>query len=167
MSGFSCETRDEIKELSTTLWNKSEREYHYAAIGLLMKYKKLWIEESIEYFAWLIVHKSRRDSVDTIDTKLIGEYFLRFPKKKKQTTLQRAKSDNIRLQRTAIQFQLMYKKQTDTELLEKIFEYTTDSKEFFVQKAMGWMLREYSKTDPKWVKQYIVTHTLPKLTVRE
>lgn len=99
-----------------------------------MKYKKLWIEESIDHFEWMILHKSRWDSVDSIDTKLIGEYFLLFPKEKSAMAWKRAKSDNMWLKRTAIQFQLMYKQKTDAALLEKIFEPNRESKEFFVQK---------------------------------
>lgn len=136
MKSFTCETRDEVKNISTQLWGKKEREYHYAALGLLEKYRKLWVEESIEFFEWLVLHNSRWDSVDSIDTKLIGQYFHMFPQSKEKTALRRAKSDNIWLKRTAIQFQLMYKKETDTALLEKIFQYTSTSNEFFVQKAM-------------------------------
>jgi 3-methyladenine DNA glycosylase AlkD len=61
----------------------------------------------------------------------------------------------------------LYKNKTDTALLEAIFQHTKGSKEFFVQKAMGRMLREYSKTDCKRVGNYIKTTILPKLTIRE
>lgn len=167
MKSFTCETRDEVKKLSIELWNKQEREYHYAAIGLLEKYKKLWVEESIHHFEWMILHNSRWDSVDSIDTRLVWQYFLMFPKTKEKVALRWAKSDNIWLKRTAIQFQLLYKKQVDTELLEQIFAHTKDSLEFFIQKSMGWMLREYSKTNPARVRKYIKNNQLSKLTVRE
>ena len=153
-----------LKKLSTELWNMSEREYQYAAIWLLQKYKKLRKEESIKHFERLITHKSWWD---TVDSKLVAEYFLLFPEKKYEIIVGRAASSNFWLQRTAIQFQLPYKTKTDTALLEKVFEHTKDSKEFFVQKAMWWALREYSKTNPEWVRKYITSHQLPKLTVRE
>ena len=136
MKSFSCETRDEVKKLSIELWNKNEREYHYAAIGLSEKYKKLWVEESVQHFEWMILHNSWWDSVDSIDTRLIGQYFQVFAEHKNKIALRWAKSDNIRLKRTAIQFQLLYKKEVDTTLLEQIFAHTKDSLEFFVQKAM-------------------------------
>ncbi len=167
LGSFVCQTREEVKDLSIELWNKSEREYQYVAITLLQKYKKLWKVESIIHFERLVLNKSRWDSVDSIDTNLVGQYFLLFSKDTSKTVLARAKSDNIRLQRTALQFQLLYKDKTDALLLEKVLKETADSEEFFVQKAMGRILREYSKTNPKRVKAFIKSHELPKLTIRE
>jgi 3-methyladenine DNA glycosylase AlkD len=76
-------------------------------------------------------------------------------------------SNNIWLQRSCILFQLKYKKQTDTTLLEKIILQSTGSKEFFINKAIGWALREYSKTNPAWVKNFCSTHPLHNLSRKE
>ena len=43
----------------------------------------------------------------------------------------------------------------NTELLEKILENNLNSSEFFINKAIGWALRDYSKTNPAWVKKFI------------
>lgn len=41
------------------------------------------------------------------------------------------------------------------------------SKEFFIQKAIGWALREYSKTNPAWVKSFVESQDLAPLSKRE
>ena len=64
-------------------------------------------------------------------------------------------------------FQKKYKKDTDTALLAKYILAHTESKEFFVQKAIGWALREYSKTDPRWVSEFVMKSKLAKLSERE
>jgi 3-methyladenine DNA glycosylase AlkD len=64
-------------------------------------------------------------------------------------------------------FQKQYKKETDTVLLSKYILKHNKSKEFFIQKAIGWALREYSKTDAAWVTQFVKQHELLALSKRE
>ena len=64
-------------------------------------------------------------------------------------------------------FQKSYKKDTDTELLSKYILNCNKSKEFFIQKAIGWSLREYAKTNPSWVKEFVNNNTLAPLSKRE
>jgi 3-methyladenine DNA glycosylase AlkD len=64
-------------------------------------------------------------------------------------------SGNMWLQRTAILFQLGYKKNTDLKILSNYIERLLGSREFFINKAIGWILREYSKTDATWVIRYV------------
>ena len=54
-------------------------------------------------------------------------------------------SDNIWLNRISIIFQLKYKEKTDTKFLEKAILTNANTDEFFINKAIGWALREYSK----------------------
>ena len=73
------------------------------------------------------------------------------------------------LRRIAIDHQLGRKEKTNTELLEKILVNNLGSREFFINKAIGWSLRDYSKTDPEWVRDFIRTYgeKMDKLSVRE
>ncbi|ROL62196.1 DNA alkylation repair protein, partial [Bacteroidetes/Chlorobi group bacterium ChocPot_Mid] len=77
------------------------------------------------------------------------------------------KSGNMWLQRSALLFQLKYKKNTDEGLLYNYIERLADHKDFFIRKAIGWTLREYSKTNPKSVEKFIKSHTLSPLSVKE
>jgi 3-methyladenine DNA glycosylase AlkD len=71
------------------------------------------------------------------------------------------------LQRCSLLFQKKYKKATDVKLLGKYILHLSGSKEFFIRKAIGWMLREYAKTDPAWVKKFVDTHELSPLSKKE
>ncbi|MEN2766316.1 DNA alkylation repair protein [Ornithinibacillus sp. 16A2E] len=74
---------------------------------------------------------------------------------------------NMWLRRTSILFQLKYKKYTNEQLLYTYIRRNANSREFFIQKAIGWALREYSKTNPESVKNFIAENELAKLSVRE
>lgn len=148
-----------------TCYSKPEREFHYLAIDYLLTVKQLLIPSDIEKIKQLILTNSWWDSVDSIDS-LVAYMVLNYIELK-ETMLDFAKSENIWLKRTAIDFQLQYKDKTDTDLLEKIICLNLGSKEFFVNKAIGWILREYSKTNKQWVKGFIDSHELSPLSVRE
>jgi 3-methyladenine DNA glycosylase AlkD len=77
--------------------------------------------------------------------------------------------ENIWLRRIAIDHQLARKDKTDTALLEQIIVNNLGQREFFINKAIGWSLREYSKTNPDWVRGFIEQHKdgLSPLSVRE
>ena len=114
----------------------------------------------------MIVHKSWWDTVDAT-AKYVGVFFKKHPHLTKPTTLRWITSDNRWLQRMAIIFQLAYKKETDVDLL---FEYVlrkADSEEFFIQKAIGWALRQYAKIDAAEVKRFVEVTDLKPLSKRE
>ena len=64
---------------------------------------------------------------------------------------------------------IQFKKHADAEIAAgaKAYMRNSQSKEFFIQKAIGWALREYSKTDPVWVKQFVKKNKLALLSERE
>ena len=66
-------------------------------------------------------------------------------------------------------FQLSYKAETDTDLLFKFCLAVAHEEEFFIRKAIGWALRQYSWTDSHTVKEFVERNrdTLSKLSVRE
>ena len=149
------------------LWKLRERDYQYTAVELAMKYKKSWDDNDINVFEKMALDKSWWDTVDYISNKLIGPWLLKNPERIAAITGKWNRSKNIWLQRLSLIFQLTYKTQTNTKLLENYILNLTGSKEFFVQKAIGWSLREYSKRDPKWVVAFVKKHPLPPLSKRE
>ncbi len=71
------------------------------------------------------------------------------------------------LNRSAILFQLGYKKDTDASVLfDECFKHR-HSKEFFIQKAIGWALREYGKVNPDSVRKFVGSAELKPLSTRE
>ncbi|MGQ1787359.1 MULTISPECIES: DNA alkylation repair protein [unclassified Saccharicrinis] len=159
--------KTDIENLAKSLWNKPQREYQYFGIHLLYKYRKQIEFDDIKLFEHLIVNKSWWDSVDGIGPKLVGDYFLKFPEQRDVYTEKWLNSDHIWLKRSCLICQLFYKEQLDTEFLTYVIKHLLGSKEFFINKAIGWILRQYSRTNPQWVEQYSKSTVLHPLSKRE
>ena len=156
-----------IKDISVQLWDKPEREFQYFGMDLLTKYSKLVQSDFTYKLEYLITTKSWWDTVDFIAANLVGKHFLNHPGLIIPITKTWVESDNIWLQRTSILFQLKYKSKTDLPLLFDYINILSSSREFFIRKAIGWALREYSKTDSKTVIEFVNSHDLSGLSRRE
>ena len=157
----------ELDKIVKELWNKPQREYQHFSQELAYKYINHLEKKDIELYEFMVMHKSWWDTVDFISNKLMGEYFKKYPAQKDIYVQKWLKSNNIWLQRSALLFQLKYKGELDTELLNFIIHSLLHSNEFFINKAIGWILREYSRTNPKWVEQFVNTTDLNALSKKE
>ncbi|OJH17076.1 hypothetical protein BLX88_20390 [Bacillus obstructivus] len=159
--------QNELKDLITYLWVKEEREYQMIAILFLNHYKKWLKEEDLTLIQYCITHKSWWDSVDSIATNILGHYMKTYPHHIYPTTEKWLESNDIWLQRSILLFQLKYKTNTNLSILFNSILFLKDSKEFFIQKAIGWALREYSKVDSEKVIQFVESTDLAPLSKRE
>ncbi|MBF1212335.1 DNA alkylation repair protein [Gemella morbillorum] len=144
-----------------------KRECQYTAAYYLKYMKKFLVEDDIPKLKELVLTKSWWDTVDILD-KVIGSIIYN-NKNLYPIILEWSKDDNIWLRRVAIDHQLLRKENTDEQLLEKILINNLNHKEFFVNKAIGWALRDYSKTNPQWVRNFIEVHkeNMASLSIRE
>ncbi|MBS1599195.1 MAG: DNA alkylation repair protein [Bacteroidetes bacterium] len=157
----------DLKKITKEMWGLPQREFQYFAVELLAARKKEWEYKIITLFEYFISHKSWWDSVDHIASELTGPYFIYFPEQIKTVTSKWNQSDNIWLQRSSIMFQKAYRKATDKQLLASYILNLADSNEFFIQKAIGWSLREYSKTNPSWVKDFVKKNPISVFSKKE
>ena len=157
----------DLVKIAKSAWKQPEREMQYFAIEMLAVYHKTWTIEFIDLFEEMILEKSRWDSVDSIASNLTSRYFKKFPEQIVPVTGKWNQSSNMWLQRSSLLFQLLYKQQMDTDLLKKYILHLRDSNEFFIQKAIGWILRQYGKTNPLWVKKFVRENELPVLSRKE
>ena len=157
----------ELDEIVRDLWSLPEREFQYVAMGLLGKFENQIPEKFIDMVEYLIVTKSWWDTVDTIASHTVGTHFKRFPKIRERYLKKWRESKNLWLRRTAILFQLGYKKETDFELLLEIITENLGSDEFFINKAIGWSLRQYARIDPKAGTKFVKTTPLHPMSRRE
>lgn len=170
-------TKSDIKDLRTarqmdwafvdSCWACPFRELQYVAVGYLATLTHLLGPDDVDRVKRLAQTKSWWDTIDGLD-RIVGGIALTYPQVN-QTLLEWSNDDDFWLRRIAIDHQLGRKGRTDTVLLERIIVNNLGQKEFFVNKAIGWALREYSKTDPEWVRDFVETYRdqLAPLSIRE
>ncbi|MGG0186849.1 DNA alkylation repair protein [Bacillus rhizoplanae] len=157
----------ELPVILRELWALPEREFQMLALTLLDKYRKHLNETHLPLLEDLITTKSWWDSVDMLASHFVGLILAAHPHLIEPYVQKWMASNNMWLQRTCLLFQLKYKEKIDMKLLFSLIEQLSHSKEFFIQKAIGWVLREYAKTNPKAVWEFVQIHHLAPLSKRE
>ncbi len=162
------EIKSNFRTITWELFNKKEREFHQCGIDLIcQEIKKKYILNDIQLIEKLLITNSWWDSVDALAKYVLGHYLLQFPEKKYEVIESFSNSNNMWLNRSGIIFQLDYKANTDFELLKSECEKHKHSNEFFIQKAIGWALRDYSRFNPNGVREYVNSTQLKPLSQRE
>ena len=148
-------------------WADPHRELQYAALSYLGRNERLLDATHIPRLRFLILTKSWWDTIDTI-VHLVGAIVQRHPELK-ALMVEWSLDENMWIRRTAIEHQLSLKMKTDTDLLEVILVNNFGSKEFFINKAIGWALRDYAWVNPNWVRDFIERHRsrMAPLSIRE
>ena len=167
---FFKEYKNEEKidwEFVNKCWENKHREFQYIAADYLKNMKDKLTIDDIPKFKRLILEKSWWDTIDNLDMT-IGALALKDSNVNK-ILMEWSLDENIWLRRIAIDHQLLRKEKTNTELLEKILKNNLGQAEFFINKSIGWALRDYSKTNPEWVKNFIEKNreNMAKLSIRE
>ena len=167
---FFKEYKNEEKidwEFVNKCWENKHREFQYVAADYLKNMKDKLTIDDIPKFKQLILKKSWWDTIDNLDMT-IGALALKDSNVNK-ILLEWSLDENIWLRRIAIDHQLLRKEKTNTELLKKILKNNLGQAEFFINKAIGWALRDYSKTNPEWVKNFIEKNreNMAKLSIKE
>ena len=134
-------------------WNKEESEFQYVVVYYLKAMQKFLKREDISKLKYLIVTKSWWDTVDLL-AKVVGSLVIRI-EGYDQIMLEWSKDSNIWLKRVAILYQLSLKEKVDKQVLDKILVNNLGDSEFFINKAIGWALRDYSKFNPEWVREFL------------
>lgn len=159
--------KEDLPSLVKALWHESHREFQYFAIDLALAYRKQSAVEDFALYRYMLSHKSWWDSVDPVSTQLVGAYGQKHPEQIEAMVEDCLHSGNIWLQRNALIFQLKYKRELDTDLLRYTIGALKESREFFITKAIGWILREYAKSNPHWVLNFVAQNSLAPLSQRE
>ncbi len=163
---------DEWRATVRALWREARyREERYAAVELALHRPFLrWLTmESVPLLEELVVAGAWWDYVDRIAPAGLGHVLATEPKPMGAMMRGWAGDENIWRRRAALLCQLGSKDGTDLALLYDCIGACVGHPEFFVQKAMGWALRDYARTDPGEVRRFVAANgsRLPKLTRRE
>ena len=164
---YKPSSESDLLHLMDSLWQQPEREFQYWAMSQWEASRKLIGPEGAAFAAGLVLQKSWWDSVDWLAGNALCLYYKSRPAELDEVRWSWIEHPNMWMNRTAIIVQLKWKEQTRTDWLEEAILPHRQSKEFFHQKAIGWALREYAKTDPQWVLDFVQQHELKPLSVRE
>jgi 3-methyladenine DNA glycosylase AlkD len=165
---YGLPDRNKVEEITHYLWKKDERECQFTAIDLLNRMKRYLDQDNFPLMEYMITTKSWWDTVDGTAGWLVAEIMKKNPDRVRPVTSLWMDSGNIWLQRSCLLFQLHYKQDTDLDLLFEFIGKLSGHNSFWIRKAIGWVLREYSKTDPHTVQAYVDTHPeLSGLSKRE
>lgn len=166
--GLSPPTADELVEVAQTLWDWPEREYQYAACDILSRHARTLRADQLSDVRALIVTKSWWDTVDALASHVVGSLVQRNPDLAAEMD-RWVRDTDIWVVRTALLHQLRFKRQTDVPRLFRYCAQQAGHSDFFIRKAIGWALREYSKTDGDAVRRFVAAHEheLSPLSKRE
>lgn len=154
-------------EVCSLLYALPEREFQYAAMEYMLKAKKSWDHRVPELIDQWVDATCWWDVVDVLGPKVLSEYFQMFPLELDRWIEHWMASPIFWHQRLCILFQLGYKSKTDVARLSQVILRLHTSKEFFIQKAIGWALRQYARTDADWVRKFVDQNSLMPLSKRE
>ena len=148
-------------------WDNPYREMQYVVLDYLQLKQKALTPSDLPKIKKLAQTKPWWDTIDFL-CRSVGYICLHYPETKK-FVLEWSRDEDFWLRRLAIEHQLLQKEETDVQLLEQILINNLDQTEFFINKAIGWALRDYSKTNPDWVREFIEKYKdrLSKLSIKE
>lgn len=163
--------KDEKKQIDWDLldqaWNDKHREMQYFVCDYLLAMEKYVSYDDLFKIEHYVRTKQWWDTIDSL-MKLYGYVGLK-DQRVDQLMLDWSKDPDKWVRRVAIEHQLLRKDKMNTALLSQILENNLESDEFFINKAIGWALRDYSKTNPEWLSDFIdgnYNH-LAKLSITE
>jgi 3-methyladenine DNA glycosylase AlkD len=149
------DTAADYERLVLALWHQPHREVKYLALGVAERQHRFITLEAVPLFRRLIVEGAWWDLVDGVAANLVGGVLLH--ERAAMTPLVRRWLDDevMWLRRTTIISQLNHKAATDAALLFDGCAARAHETEFFIRKAIGWALRQYARTDPQAVRQFV------------
>jgi len=150
-----------------TCYEQEQRECQYLAMEYVYRFRKNLKKEDHALVRYMNMEKSWWDTVDYIAAKILGAMVLKYPGIKDEVITAWASDENMWLRRSALLAQLKFKESTDVKFLSYTIRENLGDSEFFINKAIGWALREYSKTNPDWVRNFLQDHELQPLSFRE
>lgn len=148
-------------------WEDEHREFQYFVIDYLYELRKSLSFEDMPRLETYARTRQWWDSIDLLNR--VVEAVALADRRMDGLMLDWSRDGDFWLRRIAIDHQLGRRERTDTRLLEEIILNNLGSDEFFINKSIGWALRDYAKTDPKWVRDFLTRHMdeMDKLSVRE
>ena len=142
-------TRAELRRIVDELWSTDRFELRSAGIALLSRYAELLTERDLTWLVGFVRRSKTWAHVDWLAADVIGGVV-----GESRTALRRlpvwARDENFWVRRTALLAQLrtLSHEAGDFPLFARLAAPMLGEREFFIRKAIGWILREVSKKRP-------------------
>jgi len=150
----SIKNEYDLKFFISSLWKLDKREFQYVALDFGKRFKRLFTPESIPFIRECVTTKSWWDTVDTVASHFTGAVVYQYPKTGKVMD-KWIDDENMWIRRAAILHQLNFKERTNGDRVFRYCEKRMHKSEFFIRKAIGWALRQYSYVDGNAVFQIV------------
>ena len=147
-------SRRQYKQVILELWQGTYREDMYQALEVAERYKSYRDEASLPLYERLIETAPNWDTLDWIAGKLVSALILS-DRHLETRLVEWSEAPSFWVRRAALLAHLHHREQTNTELLTETILKLAHEKEFFIRKAIGWVLRDYSYANPQWVKRFV------------
>jgi len=169
LRGVTLHNFAEYESIIRDLWSSPIRDEQYLAIDIATKFKGFRTLEAWPLYIEMVETTSWWDLLDPVAIGLVGELALHEKDTVEEQLVIWRTHDSMWARRASILAHLKHKSETNLELLEETIVALIDEREFFVRKAIGWVLRDYSRTDPDWVRGFVRKHKtrLSSLSQRE
>ena len=162
--------RNDLKAIAFAAFRTQVFDLRSVAIALSDRRKAVLEDRDLPWLLDLVDASKTWAHVDWIAATVIGDVVGRYPAVLRWLPIW-AKQRNFWIRRTALLAQLntLKRGEGDWELFTRLAAGMLDEKEFFIRKAIGWVLREVSKKRPKIVYEFIRAHRdeMSGLTLRE
>ena len=147
-------SREKWERIVLELWNGTHREEMYQALEIAERYRIYHDEDAWQLFDKLLRSATNWDTVDWLSSNLIGILVYKYRHFEKQL-VEWSEDENFWVRRASLLAHLKHKERTNIKLLSQTVLKLSNEKEFFIRKAIGWVLRQYSYTDGDWVIQFV------------
>ncbi|MET9668752.1 DNA alkylation repair protein [Streptomyces sp. NPDC006475] len=168
LAGLPAPDETDCTAIALRCWTLPEREYAYFAADYLRRHIRRCSSGFLPVVRRLVTTVSWWDTVDALAAHVVGPLVAADPALRTDMDAW-IDDDDLWVARTALLHQLRYKESTDTGRLFGYCLRRGDHPDFFIRKAIGWCLREYAKTDPDAVRDFVdsARDRLSPLSVRE
>ncbi len=162
--------RRQLREIALGAYATDKHDLRSAALGLLDRRRAVLEERDLPWLLDLVDASNTWAHVDWLAVGIIGDVVGRYPTSRRWLPKWAAQK-NFWIRRTALlaQHDQLKRGERDWVLFTSLAAGMLDEKEFFIRKAIGWVLRETSKKRPKIVYEFIHAHRdeMSGLTLRE
>ncbi len=145
----------EYEDCVLALWNQPHREEKYMALNYADSFQHFKVIDAIPLYERMVREGAWWDFVDPVAADLIGEAYLEDRKVIRPLINKWSNDKDLWIRRSTLLVHLHHKGETDHEQLFDLCSKLAHEKEFFIRKAIGWGLREYSKSNPSAVKKFL------------